>query len=106
MDSINEKWSVAPCPCGSSFCKSALIEPHIVNLQGAIDRDVAKHVVALHNSWLDWSNCNLREVENPMDTLHKCMFCKSYSTSTTKCSRGHKVTDARTQICDEFRYVA
>ena len=49
---------------------------------------------------------NLREVEDPENTYTKCLFCKFLISSTMKCKRGHNVTDARLQICDEWRYVA
>lgn len=50
---INAYWRVEPCPCGHPACKSAIIEPYIVTLQGSMDREYAEHVVELHNKWVD-----------------------------------------------------
>ena len=47
------EWSVGDCNCANSdICSKAFIEPHIVGIQGVIERDVAEHIVTLHNGWL------------------------------------------------------
>ena len=42
---------VEPCPCGHPHCRKALIQPGIVAVQGAIDREDAEKVVARVNGW-------------------------------------------------------
>ena len=49
---INLLWKVKPCPCGEPGCGAAIIEPHIVKLQGAMSMDVAEHIVHIHNLWV------------------------------------------------------
>jgi len=53
MDVLQQEWSVRSCTCGYSNCKSALIEPGIVKYQGAVEREVAEHIVELHNAYLN-----------------------------------------------------
>lgn len=48
---------------------------------------------------------NLREIKNPDETLHKCLFCKFLTYTFKACTNNHNVTNARRQVCDEWRYI-
>lgn len=49
---IDQLWRVERCPCEYQACTSAIIEPNIVTGQGAISRDLAEHIVEIHNAWI------------------------------------------------------
>jgi len=48
---IDQPWKVEDCKCGDPICTSAQISG-VVTGQGAIKRELANHVVELHNEFL------------------------------------------------------
>ncbi len=50
--SIYQEWEVLTCPCNEDGCRSAIIAPGIVTNQGALYKEEAEHIVAIHNQWI------------------------------------------------------
>ena len=53
VEGLEREWTVEACPCPYDRCRAAVIGskggPPVTVGQGTIDRDVAEHIVGLHN---------------------------------------------------------
>jgi len=50
INPIEHTWEVQDCKCGDPICTSAQI-PNVVTGRGAIKRELANHIVELHNQF-------------------------------------------------------